>query len=160
VVNDAYFGEVPADRLRVAEHVVYFRGDGAARGKIGLGPARAQPTLGAWDAEQNVLTLVQYTEAETDDAVYVSSLWDPTVPPYEGDVVNSYNDGPPTPGAPPLGPFYELESSSPGAELSPGESLRHDHETIHLTGPRDALDLVAETHLGVRLHAIEDAFLD
>ncbi len=160
VVNDAYFGEVPSNRLRVGEQAVFFRADGSARGKIGIGPRRALPSMGAWDPERRTLTLVQYTEPETDDAFYVTALWDPEVPPYEGDVVNSYNDGPVQEGAEPLGPFYELESSSPGAALAPGASMRHVHRTMHLTGARDVLDNAAATHLGVELHTIEDAFLD
>ena len=42
VVNDAYFGKVPGDRLRVEESVVFFRGDGQYRSKIGLSPLRAR----------------------------------------------------------------------------------------------------------------------
>ncbi|NIS37361.1 MAG: hypothetical protein GWO04_48765, partial [Actinobacteria bacterium] len=91
---------------------------------------------------------------------YVSSLWDPEAPPYEGDVVNAYNDGPVEAGAEPLGPFYELETSSPGAALAPGASLRHVHRTTHISGSRDVLDNAAQTHLGVEIYVIEDAFLD
>jgi hypothetical protein len=160
VVNDAYFGEVPNDRLRAGDQAVFFRGDGASRGKIGLGPRRALSTIGAFDGERRTLTLVEYTVPETDDAFYVSSLWDPETPPFEGDVVNAYNDGPPEAGADPLGPFYELESSSPGAALAPGESLRHVHRTTHISGSRDILDTASQTHLGVEIYAIEDAFLD
>ena len=60
-----------------------------------------------------MLTLVQYDQPEgaTD---YVNSMWEIQKEPFAGDVVNSYNDGPPAPGAKPLGPFYELETSSPG----------------------------------------------
>ena len=43
---------------------------------------------------------------------------------------------------------------------SPGETLRHVHRTIHLRGPGGVLGLVAETHLGVGVFAIEDAFVD
>ena len=44
---------------------------------------------------------------------YVNSMWEVQRDPFAGDVVNSYNDGPPAPAAKPLGPFYELETSSP-----------------------------------------------
>jgi len=54
-------------------------------------------------------------------------------------VVNSYNDGPPSPGAKPLGPFYELESSSPALALKPGESATHIHRTIHLQGDENVV---------------------
>ncbi|MCK7515058.1 MAG: hypothetical protein MZV70_70970 [Desulfobacterales bacterium] len=37
-------------------------------------------------------------------------------------------------GAKPLGPFYELESSSPAAALAPGGTLTHVHTTMHFDG--------------------------
>ena len=122
VVNDAYFGKVPDDRLRVKESVIFFRGDGQYRSKIGLSPARARSVAGSYDAQRRVLTLVQYSRP-VDASRYVNSMWELQREPYKGDVVNSYNDGPPAPGQPPLGPFYELETSSPALGLAPGESV-------------------------------------
>ncbi len=153
IVNDAYFGDVPADRLVVdAERgVLRFRGDGQSRGKIGIPRARALPVMGSWDGRAEALTLVTYTLPEQAPNGYVNSMWDDTSPPYEGDVVNAYNDGPPAPGARPLGPFYELESSSPAAALAPGESMTHVHRTLHVTGPRGALAALAEEHLHTAL---------
>jgi hypothetical protein len=89
---------------------------------------------------------------------YVNSLWKLQDNPFEGDAVNAYNDGPAMPGAKPIGPFYELESSSPAAALKPGESLSHVHRTIHLSGSKPALDAVARATLGVSLDEIEGAF--
>jgi len=158
VVNDAYFGKVPPDRLKVSETgVIYFKGDGLYRSKIGIAPARVRPFAGSWDAENGVLTIVHLTvpEGATD---YVNSMWQIQERPFAGDVVNSYNDGPAAPGAKPLGPFYELESSSPAAALKPGESLTHVHTTIHLLGDRSALDAVAKAVLGAGLKDIEAAF--
>ena len=157
VVNDAYFGKVPADRLVVKGGVLFFRGDGQYRSKIGIPPARALPGLGSYDARDRVLTLVQFTrpEAATD---YVNSMWEIQARPYAGDVVNSYNDGPPTPGAKPLGPFYELETSSPAAALAPAGSLVHRHRTLHFVGDGAGLDAVARKVLGVGLAEIQAAF--
>jgi hypothetical protein len=87
----------------------------------------------------------------------VNSKWELQQQPYAGDVANSYNDGPPAPGAKPLGPFYELESSSPAAALAPGASLEHGHRTLHLTGARAALDAIARATLGAGLDEIERA---
>jgi hypothetical protein len=156
-VNDAYFGKVPADRLVVGKGVLYFRGDGKHRSKIGISPARAVATLGSYDASSKVLTLVQFTRPEgaTD---YVNSMWKLQDEPFGGDVVNSYNDGPPAAGARPLGPFYELETSSPAAALAPGASLVHRHRTVHLVGEEAALDAVAKKALGVGLDDIAAAF--
>jgi hypothetical protein len=78
--------------------------------------------------------------------------------PFGGDTLNSYNDGPPAPGKPPMGPFFELESSSPAAALAPGQRLSHTHRTLHLTGPESALDPVAQALLGVSLAEIKSAF--
>jgi hypothetical protein len=156
IVNDVYFGKVPADRLQTKNGVAYFKGDGQHRSKIGIGPKRAVERLGSWDAEAGMLTIVQYTlpKGRTD---YVNSLWELQDKPFGGDVVNSYNDGPPAPGKKPLGPFYEIESSSPAANLAPGGSITHYHRTFHFTGDRKALDALARATLGAGLKDIENA---
>ena len=154
VVNDAYFGAIPQDRLRAGAAALFFRADGKARGKIGLSKARARPIAGSYDPDAGVLTLVQFT-APPEAGDYVNSLWQKQQQPYAGDVVNSYNDGPPAPGAPPLGPFYELETSSPAVELAPGEAVEHVHRTLHLRGPEAELDVHARALLGVSLAEID-----
>lgn len=156
IVNDAYFGKVPADRLVIGDGVLFFSGDGQLRSKIGLGPRRAKPVLGSWDAQGGVLTIVTY-DLPAGAADYVNSMWQMQDEPFSGDVVNSYNDGPPAPGKPPLGPFYELETSSPAAALAPGESIVHRHRTMHLRGDRAQLDAIARRVLGVGIDAIERA---
>jgi hypothetical protein len=155
-VTSDYFGSVPPERLVVKEEEVYFSGDGKFRSKIGIGPKRSKGVLGSYDAANKVLTVVQFTQPEgvTD---YVNSLWKLQDNPYGGDAANSYNDGPPAPGAKPLGPFYELESSSPAVALAPGQSQSHVHRTIHVSGPEPVLDLIARARLGVPLGQIESA---
>jgi hypothetical protein len=157
VVNDKYFGKVPDDRLRVSGSVILFRGDGQYRSKIGLSPSRALSVAGSYDASGNVLTLVQYTRP-SGALPYVNSMWEIQREPYNGDVVNSYNDGPPAPGKPPLGPFYELETSSPALSLSPGERYIHVHRTFHLVGPTSDLDRIARATLHVGLADMTNAF--
>ena len=158
VVNDEYFGKVPSDRLVVEDETVFFSADGNYRSKIGIGPNYAEPVLGSYDAANNVLTLVHYKLPENaEDLPYVNSLWKQQEHPYKGDVVNSYNDGPPAPGKEQMGKFYEVESSSPAAQLEPGESLTHVHQTFHLHGPRAELDRIAKATLGVGLAQIERA---
>jgi hypothetical protein len=150
IVNDAYFGKVPADRLAVreAEGYLVFKCDGVFRSKIGLRPSRARDVLGSYSASARLLTLVHYDKpAGASD--YVNSMWEVQKEPYGGDVVNSYNDGSPGPGLPPLGGFYELETSSPAAALGPGQSLVHTHRTFHFVGDRPALDPIAARVLGV-----------
>ena len=156
-VNDAYFGKVPADRLVVKDSILFFSGDGRYRSKIGIAPARVKPFAGSYDAANGVLTIVHLT-VPAGAVDYVNSLWEIQEKPFAGDVVNSYNDGPSAPGAKPLGPFYELESSSPAAALAPGETMSHVHTTMHFQGPKKALDEIALKVLGVGLEEIEKAF--
>lgn len=156
-VNDAYFGKVPPERLVIGDGVLFFSGDGRQRGKIGLGPRRATPVAGSWDAARGVLTIVQYNQPGPEVIDYVNSMWELQDEPFAGDVINSYNDGPPEPGAEPLGPFYELETSSPALALAPGQTAEHIHRTLHLEGPRARLDAVARATLGVSLDQIEAA---
>jgi hypothetical protein len=155
-VNADYFGAVPPERLIIKGNAAFFSGDSKYRSKIGINSKRAQPILGSYDAGNKVLTLVQYTlqKGRTD---YVNSMWEIQKDPYAGDVVNSYNDGPPAPSAKQLGAFYELETSSPAVELSPREKLEHRHRTFHLVGAEQDLDMIAKTLLSVGLKEITTA---
>jgi hypothetical protein len=157
VVNDAYFGEVPADRLIVESDRLFFRADGKHRSKIGIPFRRAAPVCGSYDPARGVLTLVRLT-LPMGVYDYVNSMWEIQEEPFAGDVVNSYNDGPPEPGAKPLGPFYEIETSSPALELAPGESYEHVHGTAHFLGSEEALDPIARAALGVGIAEIEGKF--
>jgi hypothetical protein len=156
VANDSYFGKVPADRLVNKDGVLFFSGDGKYRSKIGLSPKRAKTVLGSYDAVNGVLTIVQYNKPEG-VIDYVNSMWQIQDQPYRGDVVNSYNDGPTSPGGKPLGPFYELETSSPAAALAPGESIVHTHRTVHFAGSEAQLDPIAKATLGVPIAQIKSA---
>jgi hypothetical protein len=134
--------------------VLFFRGDGKKRGKIGIPRSRARDVAGSYDPDRNVLTIVKFT-VPPDGHDYVNSMWQKQEHPFAGDVVNSYNDGPLTPGGAALGPFYEIESSSPAAALAPNASLRHVHATVHLRGPQSQLDAVARTVFGASLEQIQ-----
>jgi hypothetical protein len=155
-VNDDYFGKISADRLKVSGHNIFFRADGKSRGKIGLSPSRALGTMGSYDSENNILTLLicRLPEGKTE---YVNSAWQIQDKPYSGDALNSYNDGPLEDGSQ-MGPFYELETSSPAAGLKPGESLSHIQFTLHLTGNPDYIDKISRKVLGVSLEEIKSAF--
>ena len=157
VVNDAYFGKVPGDRLKVEPGVLYFKGDGLRRGKIGIPPRRSLGLLGSYDAENETLTIVQFHQPKG-ALDYVNSMWETQKEPYSGDAANSYNDGPAAPGAAPLGPFYELESSSPALPLKPGASFTHTHTTFHFQGSPQELDAIALRLLGVGTAQIAAAF--
>ncbi len=156
IVNDAYFGEISPDRLVVKDDCLFFCCDGKSRGKIGLSPQRAKPILGSYDARNKALTIVTFTKPQG-VTEYVNSMWEPVQEkPFAGDTANSYNDGPNESGSI-LGPFYELETSSPAAALQPSLSLTHYHRTFHFTGPEDKLNIIAKNTLGVSLPDIKNA---
>ncbi|WP_406684710.1 hypothetical protein N1F78_02995 [Seonamhaeicola sp. MEBiC1930] len=157
VVNDAYFGKVPSDRLVVKENVVYFKGDGEYRSKIGLTPQRAKDIAGSYDDKNGILTIVKYNKPRG-VSDYVNSMWEIQNEPYSGDVVNAYNDGAPEPGAKPLGPFYELETSSPALALKAGESGTHIQTTFHIEGDEETLNPIIEKLFGVSINEIKTAF--
>ena len=155
-VNDTYFGKISEDRLKVSGDHIFFRADGKSRGKIGIPPLRATGVMGSYDSENKILTLLicRLPEGKTD---YVNSAWELQENPYSGDALNSYNDGPLEDGSQ-MGPFYELETSSPAADLKPGESLSHIQYTLHLKGDTAELDKVSRKVLGVSLEEIASAF--
>ena len=157
VVNDAYFGKISPDRLRLGEGVVFFRGDGASRGKIGIPPDRSTGFAGSYSPDLDVLTLVRCARPKK-GGKYVNSMWELQKDPYAGDAINAYNDGSPAPGQPPLGPFYELETSSAGADLAPGQNLTHIQTTVHVSGSSGQLDPLALATLGTRIEDIQKAF--
>ena len=158
VVNDAYFGKVPVERLATKDGALFYKGDGKYRGKIGILPQRARPIFGSYDAASQILTIIQYNKP-ADTVEYVNSMWEIQKEPYKGDVINSYNDGSIETDSGSLGSFYELETSSPAAALEPNESITHIHRTIHLLGPRQDLDTIVKAKFGVAIPEIESVFM-
>lgn len=156
-VNDTYFGKVPSERLVVKDDIIYFSGDGEYRSKIGLSPMRAKDVAGSYDSKNGILTIVKYNKPEgvTD---YVNSMWEIQEKPFTGDVINAYNDGEPNPGEKPLGPFYELETSSPAMALKSGESGTHIQLTCHFEGDVNALNPIIKQVFGVSADDIKNAF--
>ena len=92
-VIDNYFGKVPEKRLTVHDKVLFFKGDGKYRSKIGIPPLRAKDFAGSYDESKKLLTIVAFSR-NPDNNTYVNSLWELQDNPYSGDVINSYNDGP------------------------------------------------------------------
>jgi len=159
IVNDVYFGKVPEDRLVIKGGNIYFKGDGKQRSKIGVSPERCLYIAGSYNADDRVLTVVKMSPPQgPGDQPYVNSLWELQEDPYGGDVINSYNDGPPEPGKDPLGPFYELETSSPGAQINPGESISHTHMTFHFLGEESELDKISRKLFNVSLEELKSIF--
>jgi len=147
-----YFGPLPPQRCEVGEEVVLFTCDGRFRSKIGINPRRSKGIIGSYDADAKVLTIVQFNQPPTAaELPYVNSLWQIQDDPFAGDAINSYNDGEERPGCGQLGPFYEIETSSPAASLPPGKSITHAHRTFHFAGEAGALGDLAVATLGADL---------
>jgi hypothetical protein len=155
VATTDYFGQIPPDRVKFNNGTLYFKADGKSRGKLGVPPNRVKNFAGSYDAANNVLTLITY-DFDT-KATYLNQEWRTDRPPFVGDAVNAYNDGP-LADKTQMGPFYEIESVSPAAFLGPNETLTHKHSVFHFTGNKDALNQIALKTLGVSLQDIKSAF--
>ena len=156
-VNDSYFGKVSSDDLKVAKNGLTMVAHANKRIKIGI---KEQDSLGlaaAYNSAQGTLTIIKYLPQEA-PAGYVNSLWKKQDAPFSGDVINAYNDGPATPGSGQLGKFFELESSSPAANLKAGDSLTHKQYTFHFHGEKSQLNKLSQTLLGVELQQLENTF--
>ena len=156
IVSDDYFGKVPSDRLIVKDGILFFRTDGKYRSKIGISPKRAMSYCGSYDPEKSVLTLLWYS-APGVPSKYVNSKWGNQSDPFSGDALNSYNDGPVADGSI-MGPFYEIESSSPAAMLPAGGRITHKQRIFHITGSEQQLSRITEKLFNHSLAEIAKAF--
>ncbi|MDR0796176.1 MAG: hypothetical protein LBE79_09035 [Tannerella sp.] len=155
IVTSDYFGEIPADRLKVLQNVIFLKTDGNFRSKLGLNGKRTKAIAGNYDPSIKRLTITTFDVSK--DAIYLNQEWDPTKNPLTGDALNAYNDGPLADGSI-MGPFLELESVSPAAFLKPSQSLMHRHTVFHFSGEEKDLNPIAEKLLGVSIEAIKNAF--
>ena len=158
IVTADYFGKLSGDRLKVDEDLglVFLRGDGDFRSKLGISFARACSRLGSWTPETGVLAVVDFNLPESAPAGYTNNLWVHQDNPFEGDVINAYNDGPNDSGGK-LGGFFELETISPALPLKKDESYTHTTRIVRFEGARDQLDQMAQTLFGANLTQIESA---
>ncbi len=156
VVNDDYFGKVPSERLIVKDGIIYFNVDGKLRSKIGLPPSRATSLCGSYDSDNRVLTLL-WCNIPPEPQLYVNSKWGKQDDPYNGDVINSYNDGPVADGSI-MGPFYEIETSSPAAELEPAGEMKHIQKLVHFQGEEDHLARITDKLFNLDLGEIVKIF--
>lgn len=148
VVTSDYFGEIPADRLKVQNNVIFLKTDGKYRSKLGLNAKRTQAVAGNYDPDSKQLTVITYDVSE--EAVYLSQEWNPAKDPLTGDAMNAYNDGPLDDGSI-MGPFFELESVSPAAFLKPMETLSHRHTVYHFIGEEADLSPITEKLFGISI---------
>ncbi|MCY4562029.1 MAG: hypothetical protein OXC03_06990 [Flavobacteriaceae bacterium] len=155
-VNDNYFGKISEDRLKITDKTIFFKADGKSRGKIGISPQRAEIFSGSYDGDNQILTILEINQPNSTDK-YVNSAWEIQQNPFSGDVINSYNDGPLENGDQ-LGPFYELESSSPALLLNPNESHQHIQHIYHFSGSVEVLSEISQKLLGVSITEIKETF--
>ncbi len=156
IVKDDYFGVMPPERLKVKDGMVYFKIDGSFRSKIGLPAGSAKDVCGSYDSALGVLNILKYT-VPSGPCDYVNSQWGEQDDAFGGDVINSYNDGPTETGVV-MGPFFEIETSSPAAALEPGQTLTHTQYTMHLEGAPADLEPVVRAVFGVSLETIVSQF--
>ena len=156
IVNDDYFGKVPPERLVVDSNTVYFKIDGKYRSKIGIPPNRAKELCGSYDSGSKVLTIL-WCSLPDEPKPYVNSKWGEQDDSYNGDAINSYNDGPVADGSI-MGPFYEIETSSPAATLLPSESMKHVQRIMHFQGEEDDLAKLISDLFGLDLKSIAEKF--
>ena len=155
IFDGSYFGEIPADRIKTIDGMIYFKADANYRAKMGTSYKRTKPVIGSYEAETGRLTLLWFT-LPAEEKEYVNCIWGNTNP-YMGDVVNTYNDGPVADGTQ-FGKFYELETSSPAAALQPNESVTHAVRLSHFYGTEAQLNPILETVFGIRISDINQAF--
>lgn len=155
VVTSDYFGEIPTDRLKIKEGLIYLRTDGLFRSKLGLNVKRTKAIAGNYDPDSNRLTITTFDVDK--EATYLNQEWNPDKNPLEGDALNAYNDGPLEDGSI-MGPFLELESVSPAAFLKPMEKLSHRHEVYHFIGEEAGLSRITQELFGVRINEIKTIF--
>lgn len=155
IATTNYFGEIPSERIKIDKGILYFRTDGKFRSKIGMTSKRTKSVAGNYDPISKRLTIITF---EVDkEKQYLNQEWNPKKDPLIGDVLNAYNDGPMADGSI-MGPFLELESSSPAAFLKPNESQSHIHKVYHFVGDETGLSAIAEKMLGVKLSEVKKVF--
>ena len=155
IVKSDYFGEIPSERLISDNGVIYFKTDGESRGKLGMNAFRTTGLAGNYDPISKRLTIVTFDV--NPNAVYLNQEWNPKSDPLTGDALNAYNDGPLEDGSI-MGPFLELESSSPAAFLEPNQSLSHNHNVFHFVGEEYDINAYAEKLIAVSLLKVKTAF--
>ncbi len=157
VATTDYFGEIPSDRIKIEDGILFFKADGKSRGKLGIPPARVKPVAGSYAADAGILTIAFFDIEKK--GTYLNQEWTTKKDPYSGDAMNAYNDGPLADGTQ-MGPFYEIESVSPAAFLSPGAEIVHNHSVFHFMGDKESLNAISQKVLGVSIGNLVSKFKD
>jgi hypothetical protein len=155
IATSDYFGEIPADRLKIKDGMFYLKTDGEYRSKMGMSGKRTKAIAGNYDPTSKHLIITTFYVNK--DAIYLNQEWNPEKNPLLGDAMNAYNDGPLEDGKV-MGPFLEIESVSPAAFINPLESFSHRHSVFHFIGEESELNLIVEKLFGTSLSTIKNVF--
>ena len=85
-------------------------------------------------------------------------MWEMQSDPYTGDVINSYNDGPPAPGAAPLGPSTSSKLRLPRSAWHLESSIPTCTARSTWPVPKPTSTRIARATLGVGLTDLTGAF--
>lgn len=155
IATTDYFGEIPPDRLYIGEEALYLKTDGRHRSKLGMTARRTKAIAANYGPDEQRLTIATFDVSPR--GTYLNQEWNPAKDPLVGDALNAYNDGPLEDGSL-MGPFLEIESASPAAFLSPGESLTHRHQVFHFLGDVATLGPISEALLGIPIGQLQNIF--
>ncbi len=153
----SYFENTSLERQLVTESAAFYFADAKSMDKIGIPVEHTKPFMGSYNPQTKMLTVVHFAINDQAPAGYVNAVWDWDAEPYQGEIINVFNDGPQENGKP-FGPFYEMETSSRALALKPQESDRHFHNTYHFIGDPSSLNKISTHVLGVTIKDIEKAF--
>ena len=155
IATTDYFGEIPVDRIKIKNSNIYLKTDGNCRNKLGLNPKRTKAIAANYNPELKRLTITTFDVDP--NGVYLNQEWNPAKDPLIGDALNAYNDGPLEDGSI-MGPFLEVESTSPAAFLKPGQTQEHIHNVFHFVGDDNDLNTISKPLLGVTIQEIKQIF--
>lgn len=153
-----YFDNDDPKLARIIDDRVFYHVDGQYMNKIGVPVVNTKPIMGSYDSRRQLLTIITFNILGEKQAKYVNSVWDWSADPYDGEIIQIFNDGPELTRGQPFGPLYEMESSSAALELSPGQSQSHYHHTFHFQGREEDLNPISKKLLGLEISKIKSVF--
>jgi hypothetical protein len=157
-VREDYFrdfcidGKMPKERYWIRDGFVLFKADGKCRTKIGQNRTRATGLLASYNLDSDTMTFLEYDFYPRLE--YAASYWYEQSDPFHGDCISFSAEGPDVKGGPD-GRCYELEALSPAMFLAPGQSFTFRTRTMHMRGPRHALEFICRRQLGVEVSTLE-----
>ena len=161
VVNSNYFGTVPPERLETTPQAILFRGDANYRAswaprnagrKMCWGPSTTNRACSRWSTSACPTIPPNTTTSIASGKCRRRSLFGGTWSTPTTTVLRR-------PGKKGLGAFFEIESLSPALSLTTGQTLVHQHRTLHVQAPLPLLAQLAKVVLGVDLDEVRRQML-